>query len=519
MPALLGLCFIFSLLLCSSQTIAAVTFIDIDEYRVEGNTLLDEELIQRRLERFLGPARTIEDVEAAVEVLTQEYRNAGYPAVFVEIPPQTVVGGRFILAVNETRLRRVRVTDASYFLPSGIRKAIPSLERGRSINLPALQEEIQQINTANPNLKVVPILKQGPTPELIDVELSIADELPVTGGIEINNYNSSNTTDTRLIAELGYTNLWQKHHNISMTAQTSPEDTEEVRVLSGTYVMPLDTDGGKLAFYAVKSDSKTATVGDIKVVGKGFILGGRWIHPLFQKPGNIQTLIVGVDYKDFDERINTGGGTVTKPLDYMILTAQFSQYQRTENWYDSLSLALTVGARGLFNDNDEFGTKTSRAEPSFVVLKGEYERNYPFADDWLFTHKLDLQLADTLLVSNEQMSAGGVNSVRGYYESQISGDYGGITGIQVSTPNLAPTTDWLNDSRALAYLEGAYLAKKDSGIDEDDSVGISSIGLGWRATILKQFELKLDSAYPLEHEGSDIDQGDIRTNVSVRYEF
>lgn len=497
----------------------AVSFIDIWEYRVVGNTLLDQELIQRRLERFLGVARTLDDVEQAAELLTQTYRDEGYPTVFVEIPAQTVPNGVFTLQVNESTIRRVKVTDASYFLPSSIKKALTSLERGRAINLPKFQNEIQAVNTANPNLKVVPILTQGPAEGLIDVELSVADELPVSGGIELNNYSSANTTDSRLIAEIGYTNLWQRHHSWSFTAQTSPEDTSEVKVFSSSYVLPTSNKGDKLAFYVVDSNSETATVGDINTIGKGFIVGGRAIRPLFQEAGNIETLILGFDYKDFDELLVIGGESTTTPIDYLSFTAQLSRYQRASQWYGSMSLALTFGLRGLMNENEEFGNKRSRGEPSFAILKAEFDRNYPFADSWLFSYRANAQVSNGPLVSNEQLSAGGANSVRGYYESQISGDYGFESGIEVLTPEIENKPEWLNKIQFLGFVEAAYLKKRSSGIEEDSSVGIGSFGVGLRAKLFNDFAFKLDSAYPLEHEGADIKQGEIRTHASIKYEF
>ena len=511
-------------LLVSSVANTAVTFIDIWEYRVAGNSILPDELIQQRLSRFTGPARTIEDVEAAIQVLTQEYKNAGFPAVYVEMPPQTVVNGAFKLAVTETTLRRLKISDATYFLPSSVRKSIASLERGRPINLPRLQHDVQRLNTTNPAMKIVPVLTQGPTADTIDLELNVVDEFPLQGAVELNNYNSSNTTDTRLQFELGYTNLWQKHHSWSMTAQTSPEDTDEVRVFSTSYVAPMNSRGAKLALYGVKSDSNTASVSDIRVVGEGFVLGGRYIYPVSAEAGAISTLIAGMDYKDFDENIVVSPGQNAKtPIDYLSFSLQFTQYTKQQDWYDSLSVALTFGVRGIANENDEFQAKRSRGEPNFSVLKAEYERNYPFAQDWLFKFSSKAQLTDTPLVSNEQISAGGITSVKAYYESQISGDSGISGGLSVTTPELVTPSASVSTLKALVYVESAYLTKQDSGIEEDSEDGISGFGIGLRAIFLKDLKVNMDIAQAFESDGSEgqgrINKGDIRATGMIRYEF
>ena len=67
-------------------------------------------------------------------------------------------------------------------------------------------------------------------------------------------------------------------------------------------------------------------------------------------------------------------------------------------------------------------------------------------------------------------------------------------------------------------MEGAYLTKADSGIEEESSVGISGYGLGLRATFLKDLIVNVDVARALEGEG-DIEQGDLRATGQLRYEF
>jgi len=499
----------------------AVTFIDIWEYRVEGNSLLEKEIIQRRLKPYLGPARTLEDVEKAAATLQNEYKIAGYPAVFVDIPPQTVVNGVFYLNVTETRLRRVRVAGANYFLPSLIRKTVPSLETGRPLSLPDLQKDMRFANAINSDLKVIPVLQQGPTPDTVDLELSIEDDFPLTGGIELNNYHSETTTDTRLNVDIGYNNLWQRYHSWSMQAQVTPEDTSEVKVFSTNYILPLGLQGDKLAFYAVSSDSDISTLGDIQVVGEGFILGGRYITPFYQSERGMHTLILGADYKDFDETIISGGSQKT-PIDYLSLTAQYSSFRRTDSWSESASVALTFGVREIFNDNSEFQNKGALAEPNFSLLKANYERRIPMEQGWAFTGRFKAQLTDVPLVSNEQFSAGGVNSVRGYFESQVSADTGLIAGLELETANYAPVSQWFNRFNMVFFLEGAHLRNRDrrslSSSEEKRVFSLASAGIGMRARLLGDLSVTLDTGVALGKEGP-IERHDSKTVGSLRWDF
>ncbi len=504
-------------LMVSGVVTAAVKYIDIWEFQVEGNSLLSEEVIQQNLMPYLGAARTIEDVETAAQTLQKLYKQAGYPAVFVEIPPQTVVNGVFTLKVTETRVRRVNIQGAHYFLPSLIKQTLPTLEPGRPLNLSELQQDIQQANALSRDLTLLPMLKQGPSEDLIDVEVDIDDQLPLSGGIELNNFNTENTTDTRLSVDLAYSNLWQKFHEWSFQAQVSPEDRDEVQVLASTYIFPLGFSGKKVALYAVWSDSDLATLGNTRVVGEGFILGGRYIRPFRQQGAAMSTLIFGLDYKDFDESIVVAGASESyeTPLDYIIFSSQFSRFQRQDNWSDSLALALKFGVRGVANDNEEFNEKRSRGEPNFVVLKADFDRTQFFGGGWSLDGFGTLQWADSPLVSNEQMSAGGVDSVRGYYESQVSADMGAIVGLQLNPP--AKSWSW-GKLNLLAFLEGAYLLNEDTGQEEEDEFDLAAVGVGARGEAGSGWSLDLDIGYPLVAVES-IDEGEVRTSASIRYEF
>ena len=507
-----GMC----LLLLSTWVAAAVQYIDIWEFRIQGNSLLPDEVIQRELAPYLGAARTLDDVERAAKLLQELYKKAGYPAVFVEIPPQTVVQGVFRLQVTETRLRRLRVTGADYFLPSLIKQALPSLQTGSALNLRELQQDIQYANALNPDLKLLPMLKQGPTPDTIEVELEVEDKMPLSGGVEVNNYNSANTTDTRLIAELEYSNLWQKLHDWSLQIQTSPENTDEVKVLASTYVFPVGLKGNKVALYAVLSDSDVATVGSTRVVGDGFILGGRYIHPFQRRESGVSTLIFGFDYKDFDELISVSGADgLENPIDYMVFTSQYSSFNRGDGWVDNLGLALKFGVREVFNENEEFDNKRSRAEPNFTVLKLDYERNYFLGKGWSVRGAVAGQWSSSPLVSNEQMSAGGVDSVRGYFESQVAADMGARLGFEFGSPSYAAD---LGEIWGLVFLEGAYLENTDTGVEEDSEFRLASYGFGVRAQSKKKLFFDLDIGYPLKSV-DEVEEGDVRVNAKLRYEF
>lgn len=60
--------------------------VDIAEYIVRGNTVLDARTIEKAVTPFLGPERTLKDVEGARDALLAAYQSAGYQSVYVDLP-------------------------------------------------------------------------------------------------------------------------------------------------------------------------------------------------------------------------------------------------------------------------------------------------------------------------------------------------------------------------------------------------------------------------------------------------
>ena len=84
------------------------------EFRVEGNSVLPVERIERAVYPFLGERRTVADVEAARVALEAAYRDAGYATVVVDTPEQRIVDGIVTLQVMQAPVSRLRVVGAKY---------------------------------------------------------------------------------------------------------------------------------------------------------------------------------------------------------------------------------------------------------------------------------------------------------------------------------------------------------------------------------------------------------------------
>jgi hemolysin activation/secretion protein len=489
------------------------------ELQVEGNTVLPTEKIERAVYPFVGPDKTIQDVESAQHALEVLYRDAGYPTVVVDIPEQDVTEGIVRLRVVQGTVSRVRVTGSRYFSLGRIRSGVPAVAQGEVPYLPALQEQIKQINQTTPDRTVTPIFRPGRTPGTVEVELRVKDEFPLHGDVELDNRYSKDTTKLRASTTLRYANLWQREHSASLMYQTSPEDTSEVRALAGTYVVPLGG-GDALAAYAVDSKSNVATAGALSVLGNSRIYGARFVKSLAEQKNDYHSATFGMDYKNTDQNVSPegGGGEADTPVNYTQFLAQYRGTLAGQDSRLSFGFSANFAPRGMGNSESEFENARYKAKPNYLYIGsfGEYTRDLDRGMQLRLA--FDGQLSDSPLVDNEEFMAGGADSVRGYYESQVLGDDGITVNAELYSPSFASLLPYVSDLRFLAFFDGSRVRVLQPLPGQKSNFTLDSTGVGLRIKGERGLAGSLDWAWPL-HDDDGVNKGDSRALFSLNYGF
>ncbi|MEX2481317.1 MAG: POTRA domain-containing protein, partial [Gammaproteobacteria bacterium] len=489
---------------------------DVWEYQIEGNSLVEGALIERAVYPHLGPDRTIDDVEAARSALEKVYREQGLGTVLVDIPEQDVVAGIVRLTVTEGAVGRLKVTGSRYFSLGRIRSQVPSLAEGSVPHLPAVQKELQRLNQASPDRTVTPVLRPGSTPGTLEVELKVDDELPLHAKVELNDRFTQNTERLRLNAEVRYGNLWQREHAISAAYQVAPENRDNVEVFSSTYSFRLPDSDKVVTLYGVKTSSDVAAIGTLGVVGDGIIAGLRATLPLPALGAFYQSLTLGGDYKDFGESIDLlGADTLNTPINYHVWNALYSGVYLGDDADTEVSIGLTVALRGLGNNTREFQDKRFRAKPNFAFLTAAFSHLRPLPLGAQIYAALDGQVADSPLISNEQFGVGGVQSIRGYLESQQFFDDGLRASLELRSPDFGQRL-WspLSSARLHGFVEGASGRIQDALPGQPATATLWSAGLGFRLAAFDDFQAEFDWAVPFKASGT-VDDGDSRVHFRL----
>ncbi len=490
---------------------------DIMEYRIQGNSVLSTDLIEQAVYPFLGEAKSVDDVELARSALEKTFHDAGFLTVLVNIPEQDVGSGVVKLEVIEGKVAKLRVLGANYYALGAIKHKVPDFAEGTIPNFTQIQKQIAAVNGST-DRSVTPILRPSKTPGKVEVDLKVQDSLPFHNGIELNNRYSNNTTETRLSGYMRYDNLWQAGHSLNMSFQVTPEDLNETKVVSGTYMIPYA--GDYWVMYGVVSKSNISAVGDYKVIGNGNIVGMRYIHPLPALKTYYHSLTLGVDYKDFKETVGVlGSDSFNTPIAYTPFNMGYDATLKGEDSTTQLNTGVTFSVRGLGNDEQEFANKRYLAQSDFAYIRAGVKHTQNIYKGWQVYANVNGQLSNQPLISSEQFVAGGLDTVRGYLESSAFGDQGLNASLELRTPSLAKyVSDKIADMHGLAFFDAAHLSVNDPLPKQTDTFNLASYGLGLRLKGWHKMFAQVELAKALRSAGPVV-EGDTRLHFRVGYDW
>ncbi|OUL12627.1 hypothetical protein B0X78_10955 [bacterium AM6] len=488
-----------------AQDTAPAPTVNINEYIVRGNTVLDARQIERAVEPFLGPGKTLADVEKARDAVNALYQQAGYQSVYVELPEQQVNAGVVLLKVQQTPIGQLRVVGARHDSPERIRERVPSLAEGRVPDFDQAQRELTALNEGG-RRQVMPLVREGQVPGTMDVDLQVEENSPWRASAALNNDHSADTEKLRLSASLAHDNLWRRGHSASIGVFIAPEDTHQAKVFSASYTVPFEGTPWSLEASGYTSDSRVLNAGGqggagtgtgTNVIGNGHSIGLKLNYRLPGSSAWWRQLSLGVDFKDTEEDTQMGMDSLKTPLRYAPVTLAFVGVRQGEHDQLSINTQLVAGTRRLFgygSNATDFGQKRYWADPSFVAFNADVSNTHTFGNDWQWSARGSLQATDAPLVSAEQFAAGGMYTVRGYLSAEAIGDYGGLANLEWRTPAWSLWSG--TDLRLYSFADAAYLRLRQPLPEQRDKYNLASVGLGAQLRLGEHLQLRLDYAWP-----------------------
>ncbi len=488
---------------------------DIKHFEVVGNTLLDAGLIDTTLAGHLGMGRRFADIEAARSALQERYTGLGYATVEVAVPEQEISTGTIRMQVGEHSVTQVESLGAKHHDLANLRASVPGLREGRIPNTTLIAESLR-LADENPSKRTYLLFKPALEGDEIHAVLRVEDEKTWKTFVSLDDTGSKETGATRL--SLGYqnANLFNRDRVLTLQYITSPEKLSKVGIFGIGYHVPLYARSDAIDLSAGHSNVNTGNIqGAFNVTGRGDILGAAYTFNLVKHGALEQKFALGLDYRAYNNAGATESLYTVHPVN-LTYKGQWSD-RATQAGYSLAAIAnLPGGSHG--NSADFAATRVgSTADYSLLRLSANLMRTLPA--DWQVHAGFEGQYTDAPLVPGEQFGLGGHDSVRGFGERLLTGDYGWRLGLEMFTPDQGAKTGLTQASlRLLGFVEGGRADRLQPQPGEASRYLIASTGLGARFGLGKDFSARLDYGYVLGGD-SDTPRGSVRWHGSLSYLF
>ncbi|HEX8058712.1 MAG TPA: ShlB/FhaC/HecB family hemolysin secretion/activation protein [Novosphingobium sp.] len=515
------------------QIMAPPTSFSIMAIDVQGVTRLSPQDIEKTIYPFLGPDKKPADVEAARKAVEEAYKKAGFEAADVSIPPQPqeeFAAGLVRISVIEAPVAKVAVSGAKHHGDKLVLQQLPSVKAGEPLNFKTFQGELERANRF-PDREVVPSFDAGEQPGTINVDLKVRDSLPFHASAELNNDHSPSTTDLRATGSLRYSNLWGVGHTLSLGYSVAPRRRSDSEAYFGSYSIPFLGSDWTFVLSGYHSNSNIAALGGTNVLGNGYQIGGQVVYRLPNKR-DYQAFRIGADFKNFKQNIGLDGSDVSQaPIRYIPLTLGYDYSAARDDWSVDLSVGATLGLRVIkriecfdptattCQPEDQFTNREVDSSENFSHLNLDASVTTKIVGDLVGFLKLSAQFSDSHLVSNEQFAVGGLSSVRGYYQSEVVGDRGLATTVELRSPSLATQLGrFVDEARFFVFVDAGIVSVIDPLPDTKVNSRILSYGGGLRVKLLKLLSGEVLVGVPLR-TSADTRANDPRITFQVKGEF
>lgn len=385
----------------------------IGQINIEGNTLLSFETIESIKAPFLDTCMTREAVNTLIYRLTVAYIDLGYITARVYLPQQDLSSGTLKLVVMEGFVEEISLNDDSRSDRWKLFWAMPA-EEHEPLQMRELEQGLDQINrvsSANATLKLLP----GDRPGSTVVQITNQPEDEIRGHVAFDNSGQSSTGEDRL--RLG-------------TEMDNLLDINDAWTLF--YIGSVDTNA--LAFN-LSFPFRRWNVS----VSRSY---SEYLSVLTEQTdlfGQSDTSGINADYLLYRDGISqwriSADLTYRKSKRFVVdvpLTPQrqaparlgvsYSRRKRGSFWNVDAGYSEGTTLWGADEDADDAPPETPLSQFKKIDLSVYHSRG--LSRHLQYRGSLLGQYTDDVLVSSEQIHIGDNATVRGYRDTQLSGDKG-----------------------------------------------------------------------------------------------
>ncbi len=472
-------------------------------YRIEGPHLISTGTARSVLRRYTGPQCTFSEIEAARAALQQAYADAGYNAVIVSLPAQKLQSGIVLFRVKSPHIGVIHVISGPQYNRANVLRSLPALVVGEIPNMRDINADLALANE-NPSKYTTVQLSRGEEPDTIAAKASVSGQSPWRTFLTLNNTGNPQTGTFLLGVGMQYANVANRDQVLTLQYTTAPGHLGRVNAYGIGYSIPFYRLDGALNFFAGYTNINAGTVGQVfNVTGKGLFMGLHYDQYLQSSQHYQQKLTYGMDYTAYRNNISFLGTPIGNNVTVHPLSIAYSgRYTGRRSLFSARLSAVQNIPWGANGGSRAFALNRVGANPDYHLLRLSMDYRHTLWGQWEYRMFGNGQFTTDALVPGAQFGLGGLQSVRGFYDREYTGDSGIQGSLEVYSPSFSHSLG-LPDAvlRAIVFYDAGWTWLNDPQPGDTPYLNISSAGVGLDLVVARNLSFKLDYARVL-HAGA-----------------
>ncbi len=515
------------------RRLASALRVQVKRFVFKGNHVISTRTLQKAVAPFSNREVTSSELEEARQAVTAKYVEAGYINSGAVLPDQDLKDGVIALEVIEGRLTSIELSGYFWMRPWWLRHELRRAA-GKPLNFNNLKEGLQLLRQ-DPNIRQINAeLMPGGKPGESILKADVKEVQPFRLGVEVSNRRPPSVGSEIVDVSAADLNLtghsdplflkWGAAHAVAETADRW--EFSDLQNLEGSYRFPITPWHTTLEVHASRNDSSIVEeqFSELNITSKSEQYGVTLRQPWWESVNTEVSTSLTLDNRRsqtflLNRPFTLSAGAVDGETRVSVLRLALEVVNRSQKHVLALRSTLNLGINEFeatrhvgMGTASGTGAGSQRRTPDgqfFSWLgQGQYVRRL-FDTDNLAVIRVNAQLTNDPLLSLEQYSLGGAQSVRGYRENLLLRDNGVFASIEARIPvwrgkaknplvTLAPFFDFGIGWDRVEFLG----AKPPKNTIDDRTETLASVGLGVLFTPSKYVTAQLYWGYAINQKNT-----------------
>lgn len=482
--------------------------VTVQRFVFQGNTQFSNDELQALLAKYKGHPIGFNDLQAATEIITEHYRNAGFLIAHAYLPAQSIKNNIIEIVILEGSLddshfnsEQIELIGNTRINKNVLQRFLNTHEAGELVTDSEMSKLSLLINDL-PGIQSKVVLSPGKKTGSSALGLKVKQAPMINGFISSDNHGLYSTGYYRFDGGLNIVDPFGFGDQLSLRIQT----TETGNSVAGwaNYELPINGYGTRLglnfselhyqlgrSFKALNADGIARTV------------GASVTHPFYTSRDARLTGVAHYEHRWMEDNIKSVGSRNNRELNIMSFSLMGSVYDQLLSTSGFTQAYLNVSAGEVYF-TDKAAALADRA--SGLNSTGGYHKFY-----WQLNRTQDIwsdnawggislysnfsgQVASKNLDSSEQISLGGPNAIRAYPVGEGNADEGWIFNgeVRYSLPTFANVPGQI---QLLGFIDTGYSRINANPLPGDVSRHLTGYGFGINWLNVAGFNLRTSLAW------------------------